>query len=254
MSLEIPNGAQIDRLCGGFVIYQPQHGQRYTTDDMLVAWLAVREVRERTMAPAEFLDLGSGLCSVPMIVLWAFPAVRGTGVEINPERRRLGLLSLAKNGLAERFTVMPGDLREVRLGRRFSLITSSPPYYQVSEGPVSPNADKAGVRFELNGSIEDYCRAAADHLDQGGIFTTVYPFQYRLRLHNAARGCGLSVEREVRVIPREGKPPLLSLFVLSLRQQNAVAQEELVIRGLDHLFTQAFRRIRQEVGFPSKLK
>ena len=36
---------QIDRLSGDYVIYQPVQGQRYTTDDMLVAWLAVRELR-----------------------------------------------------------------------------------------------------------------------------------------------------------------------------------------------------------------
>ncbi len=116
-------------------------------------------------------------------------------------------------------------MRDLVLNQRFRLVTSSPPYYQESEGPVSPNADKAGVRFELHGSIEDYCRTAAEHLEPGGIFTTVYPFQYRLRVLHAARGCGLSLEREVRVIPREGKPPLLSLFVLSLKGTDADAQE-----------------------------
>ncbi len=254
MTAKTSDWMRIDRLCGDYVIYQPQEGQRYTTDDMLVAWLAVREVKARSVVPVSFLDLGSGLCSVPMIVLWSFPHISGFGVEISPERCRLGVLSLAKNGLTERFQLMPGDLRGLSLTERFSLVTSSPPYYQESEGPVSPNADKAGVRFELHGSIEDYCRTAAEHLEQGGIFATVYPFQYRLRALQAARGCGLSLEREIRVIPREGKPPLLSLFVLSLKGQDVAAQEELVIRGADHLFTDEFRRVRQEVGFPDKLK
>jgi tRNA1Val (adenine37-N6)-methyltransferase len=244
---------RVDKLCGDYVIYQPQEGQRYTTDDMLVAWLAVREVKARRNAPAAFLDLGSGLCSVPMIVLWSFPDSNGFGVEISPDRCRLGALSLAQNGLTERFQLIPGDLRDLGLHRRFSLVTSSPPYYQEREGPVSPNADKAGVRFELHGSIEDYCRTAAEHLEQGGIFTTVYPFQYRLRALHAARGCGLSLEREVRVIPREGKPPLLSLFLFSRNGAGSGALEELVIRGADHLFTDQFRRVRQDVGFPDKL-
>jgi tRNA1Val (adenine37-N6)-methyltransferase len=254
MTAKMSDRMRIDRLCGDYVIYQPQEGQRYTTDDMLVAWLAVREVRARAMEPAGFLDLGSGLCSVPMIVLWAFPAISGFGIEINPGRSTLGELSLAKNGLTERFQLMPGDLRDLGLTKRFGLVTSSPPYYQESEGPVSPNADKAGVRFELHGSIEDYCRAAAEHLEQGGVFITVYPFQYRLRALHAARCSGLSLEREVRVIPREGKPPLLALFVMSLQGPGAAAQEELLIRGTDQLFTHEFRRARQEVGFPDKLK
>jgi tRNA1Val (adenine37-N6)-methyltransferase len=254
MTAKIPDGIQIDRLCGDYIIYQPQVGQRYTTDDMLVAWMAVRKVKESEVVPASFLDLGSGLCSVPMIVLWSFPAISGVGVEISPGRSRLGALSLAKNGLTERFKLMGGDLRGLGLHKRFSLVTSSPPYYQESEGPVSPDADKAGVRFELHGNIEDYCRTAAEHLEQGGMFATVYPFQYRLRALHAARRCGLSLEREVRVIPREGKPPLLSLFILGLHGSGADAQEELVIRGEDYLFTEAFRRVRREVGFPDKLK
>lgn len=252
MTAKTSDRMQIDRLCGDYVICQPQEGQRYTTDDMLVAWLAVREVKASGVMPVSFLDLGSGLCSVPMIVLWAFPAISGVGVEISQDRCRLGGLSLAKNGLTERFKLMPGDLRGLGLNKRYRLVTSSPPYYQEGEGPVSPNADKAGVRFELRGSIEDYCLVAAEHLEHGGIFATVYPFQYRSRALQAARGCGLSLEREVRVIPREGKPPLLSLFILCLQGPGAAAQEELVIRGADHLFTQAFRQARQEVGFPDK--
>ncbi len=246
--------AQIDRLCGDYIIYQPQEGQRYTTDDILVGWLAVRELKERGIQPTSFLDLGSGLCSVPMIVLWAFPAIRGVGVEISQRRCGLGNTSLAKNGLAGRFNLVAGDLRDVRFPERFGLVTSSPPYYEKREGPISPNADKAGVRFELHGNINDYCRAAADHLQPGGIFTAVYPFQYRQRLRIAAQASSLAPEREVRVITRKGKPPLLSLFVLSLQGPGADTQDELVIRSADHLFTQAFRRIRQEVGFPDKLK
>ena len=254
MTTKTSDRMRVDRLCGDYVIYQPQDGQRYTTDDILVAWLAVRELKERGIQPVSFLDLGSGLCSVPMIVLWAFPTIRGVGVEISHRRCELGKASLAKNGVAERFNLVADDLRDVRFSERFGLVTSSPPYYERREGPVSPNADKAGVRFELHGNIDDYCRAAAEHLEPEGIFATVYPFQYRRRVRTAAQGCGLSLEREVRVITREGKPPLLSLFVLSLQGPATAEQEELVIRGADHLFTQAFRWARQEVGFPDKLK
>lgn len=249
-----PQNAQIDRLSGDFFIYQPRRGQRYTTDDMLVAWLAVRELRCRAIAPACFLDLGSGLCSVPMIVLWAFPEMTGCGIEISPERCALGRASLEKNGLAGRFSLLEGDLRELRLAARYGLITSSPPYYERREGPVSPDSDKAGVRFELQGAFEDYCRTAACHLAPGGLFATVYPRQYRSRALAAARACGLGCEREVQVIPRQGKPSLLSLFIFSPETPGAHGLEELVVRGDDHLFTDAFRKARQEVGFPDKLK
>jgi len=251
----LPDNARVDRLSGDFIIYQPRIGQRYTTDDLLVAWVAVRELRRRRAAvPASFLDLGSGLCSVPMILLWAFPALMGMGIEISPERYALGRASLEKNGLSGRFTLQQGDLRQLKHASGFEFITSSPPYYQSHEGPVSPNRDKAGARFELEGSIEDYCRAAAGHLVPGGLFVTVYPCQYRQRALDAAEACGLGCERELRVIARQGKPPLLSLFIFSCGGPQARAGEELVVRGEDLLFTDAFRQLRREVGFPDKLK
>ena len=54
---------QIDRLSGDYIIHQPVEGQRYTTDDMLVAWLAVRELQADQSGKSTFLDLGCGLCS-----------------------------------------------------------------------------------------------------------------------------------------------------------------------------------------------
>jgi tRNA1(Val) A37 N6-methylase TrmN6 len=253
MPAAAPGGARADLLSGGYVIYQPRIGQRYTTDDLLAAWFAVREMRRRREPALHFLDLGSGLCSVPMIVLWAFPAVSGLGIEISPERYALGRASLERNGLAGRFSLQQGDLRGLKLASRFGLITSSPPYHQLREGPVSPDKDKAGVRFELQGSIEDYCRAAARHIAADGLFVTVYPFRYRKRALEAARGCGLGCELELRVVPREGKPPLLCLFALT-RTGGGDAVEELTVRGGDTLFTPEFRQVRRDIGFPDKLK
>ncbi len=78
-------GARIDTLSGNYIIYQPEKGQRYSTDDMLVAWLAVKSAKRLLPSPNRFLDLGSGLCSVPMIFLWAFPETEGCGIEISRE-------------------------------------------------------------------------------------------------------------------------------------------------------------------------
>jgi tRNA1(Val) A37 N6-methylase TrmN6 len=254
LKIKIPNdAAQADRLSGDFIIYQPRRGQRYTTDDMLAAWLAVQEVKKLSAQPARFLDLGSGLCSVPMILLWAFPELTGTGVEISPARYGLGRASLEANGVSGRFDLVRGDLRDLKPGSPFGLVTSSPPYYQTDEGLLSPDTDKAGVRFELQGSIEDYCRTAAAHLQAGGIFTTIYPYRYRARALAAAGAHGLFSRREVQVIPQQGKPALVCLFAFTAAGTEIPPAERLVIRGRDGLFTPEFRKARRELGFPDKL-
>ncbi len=241
-----------DTLSGGYVIYQPREGQRYTTDDMLAGWMAVRTLRRMSSIPDMFIDLGSGLCSVPMIVMWSFPGLAGIGVEIQNQRSRLARRSLATNALDSRFLLINGDLRRLHLKRSFEFITSSPPYYQPEEGPVSPHTDRARVRFELKGSIHDYFDAASRLCVPQGHFITVYPYQYTERVINAAETTGFSCEREIHVVPRAGKPSLISLFSFVKGKTAEAKQEEtLTIRNRDLGFTAQYRNVRRQIGFPA---
>lgn len=240
---------RVDTLSGDYIIYQPEDGQRYSTDDTLAAWLAVRSSREGSVPVKRFLDLGSGLCSVPMIFLWGVPQATGCGIEIRRERMLLGRKSVAANRLSNRFDLICGDLRETFLEETFSLVTSSPPYYRKEEGPVSPNDDKAGVRFEMKGTIFDYFQSAAFHLEPGGAFVTVYPFQYAQRVFDAARLQEFCLDLRVDVIPRKTKPPLISLFRFIKQKKGRATQEHLVIRNEDQRFTEAYKKVRRAVGF-----
>lgn len=244
---------QIDRLSGDYIIYQPVQGQRYSTDDMLVAWLAVRELREASASPSSFLDLGCGLCSVSMIILWCCPQLRGIGIERAASRLACARQSLEANKLSERFRLIHGDLRSVRLKKRFDFITSSPPYYECREGFLSPDADRAQVRFETRGSIEDYFQAAAAHAASGARFITVYPTPYTRRLGEAAAASGFSVRRSIDIIPRAGKPALFTLFCcVNDSAATGSSAEELIVRGEDQLFTPDFCSVRRMLAFPDK--
>lgn len=238
-----------DTLSGDFKIFQPENGQRYSTDDLLTAWFAIKTVLNDP--PARFLDLGSGLASVPMIVLWKFPQLSGIGIEIRPNRYELAEKSLETNGLAERFSILHGDLRELDLDEKFDLITSTPPYYQSSEGPLSGNDDKAAARFELNGSIDDYFKTAAKHLSEKGIFITVYPFAYIQRVYDAAKSCGMSVNSRVDFVPKAGKPLLISIFSASFFKAET-QPELLVMRDEAGNHTEGYNAARILCGFKPK--
>lgn len=244
---------QIDRLSGDFVIHQPVQGQRYSTDDMLVAWLAVRELLHTDQsAISSFLDLGCGLCSVSMIILWYCKDMHGIGIEHAPTRLDCARQSLTANQLTERFQLINGDLRTIRLKKRFSFITSSPPYYKYCEGPVSPDPDRARVRFEIRGSIEDYFQAAAAHAVPAARFITVYPTRYKQRVNTAARANGFTIHRSIDIIPRTGKEPLFTLFTCINGCASTATSEELAVRGRDQLFTPEFRAVRRMLGFNDK--
>lgn len=241
-----------DRLSGDLVIYQPEQGQRYTTDDVLVAWLAVRELREDPPNVPSFLELGCGLCAVSMIVLWCCRDMHGIGIEVAAERLACARHSLAANHLDHRFKVITADVRTLSLKRRFSFITSSPPYYEFREGPLSPDPDRARVRFETKGCIEDYFKAAAAHAAPNTRFITVYPTRFKERVSSAARASGFFIRRSIDIIPRAGKPALFTLFTFVNERPASLHAEKLTVRGHDQLFTPEFREVRRMLGFSDK--
>jgi tRNA1(Val) A37 N6-methylase TrmN6 len=238
-----------DTLSGDFKIFQPENGQRYSTDDLLTAWLAIKTVSANP--PSRFLDLGSGLASVPMMVLWKFPALSGIGVEIRPNRYELAEKSLEINGLTDRFHIIHGDLRELELNEKFDLITSTPPYYQSAEGPISENDDKAAARFELNGSIDDYFKTATKHLSAKGSFITVYPFLYATRVYAAAKNYGMFINSRVDFIPKDGKQALISIFSASF-SETETEQKLLVMRDSAGNHTKEYNDARILCGFKPK--
>ena len=241
-----------DRLSGDFVICQPVQGQRYTTDDMLVAWLAMRELCAAGMNVPSFLDLGCGLCSVSMILLWCRPDLRGIGIEVSAQRLACARESIAANQLTGRFQLVNADLRSLRLKTVFSFITSSPPYYNFEEGPISADPDRVRVRFETRGSIEDYFQAAAAHAAPQALFITVYPSRSTQRAIEAAHNSGFAIRRSVEVVPRAGKPPLFTLFTCIRGTHAKRTTETLIVRGQNQLFTRQFRAARRMLGFRDK--
>jgi tRNA1Val (adenine37-N6)-methyltransferase len=59
----------LDILAGRWRIFQLCRGHRFSTDDLLTAWTAVRARPEAR----RLLDLGAGLGSVGLLALWKLP-------------------------------------------------------------------------------------------------------------------------------------------------------------------------------------
>ena len=78
----------------------------------------------------------------------------------------------------------------------------------------SEHPQKLACRFELRGTIADYCSTAAKHLAPGGFFACVFPHEpaQLARVEAAAKNSGLVIVRKRPVVFREGDPPLVALF------------------------------------------
>ncbi len=198
----------IDALTGGWSIAQRKKGHRHSTDDLLTGWYAVEVVRDAR----KILDLGAGLGSVGLIALWRSPAATLVAVEAQEVSFALLEQNIARNGLGDRVRAIHGDLREVRLDETFDLVTGSPPYWDVSEGVVPLDSQKAHARFELRGDVRDYALAARAALAEQGRFVFCFPTVQRARAEAACVAAQLAVTRARDVIPRAGAAPLFTLF------------------------------------------
>jgi tRNA1(Val) A37 N6-methylase TrmN6 len=198
----------IDALTAGWTIAQRRKGHRHSTDDLLTGWYAVEIVADAH----RILDLGSGIGSVGLIALWRSPHATLVAIEAQEISFELLTGNIARNRLDARVRAIHGDLREVRLDERFDLVTGSPPYWDVSEGIVPADPQKAHARFELRGDVRDYALAARMALAEGGRFVFCFPTVQRARAEAACIAADLALLRARDVVPRAGAAPLFTLF------------------------------------------
>jgi tRNA1(Val) A37 N6-methylase TrmN6 len=247
-TLRISDELTVDALTGGWTIVQRKRGHRHSTDDLLTGWYAVEVVA----SPQHILDLGAGLGSVGLIALWRSP--NATLVSIEAQEVSFGQLeqNIARNGLGDRVRAIHDDLRNVHLGERFDLVTGSPPYWDVSQGVVPADSQKAHARFELRGDVRDYCAAAREHLADGGRFVFCFPTVQRARAEAAVAGAQLAVTRSRDVIPRAGAEPLFTLFAARRVEDGDeahVREPHHVVRDASGEPTAMHRAARAALGF-----
>jgi tRNA1Val (adenine37-N6)-methyltransferase len=241
----------IDGLTRDWKIAQRRRGHRHSTDELLTAWYAAEHVASR----ARLLDLGSGVGSVGLLVLWRTPGATLTAIEAQEVSFALLEKNVVMNGLSSRVRAIHGDLRQVRLaGESFDLVTGSPPYFDVSAGVVPADPQKAHARFELRGDVRDYCAAACDAMAIGGRFVFCFPWPQRARAEAACAGAGLAIERSRDVIPRLGVAPLFSLFVCRRCSEGTdapIVDPAHVVRDAAGEPTEQHRAARATFGMPA---
>ena len=237
-------GEELCNLVGTWRILQRVGSHRWTTDDIVTAWVASStHERSTTTATAtsepiiKYLDLGTGNASVLQMVTWAFlrdgRQIRATGVEARSEAVGLARRSLQFNLGAPTNTVaqiIHGDFRDVALEDNYDLVTGTPPYFRVdfsinsknvvskaviNQGGMPTSKQSAPARCEFRGGIEAYCAAATKVLKKdSGRFVVCENWLNHNRVVTAAQACGLLILRQVQVMGREQKDTLFCVYVM----------------------------------------
>ncbi len=240
-------------LSGDWRLFQKVRGHRWSLDDLVTAWIAVRSIDPAT--PIAALDLGCGLASVLLLVAWRLPAAAVTGVEAQPDRAELGRRSIAYNGVEGRCQILDGDLRDApALGGPFQLITGTPPYFPRGTGTESTKPHAMPCRFELRGGVESYLAAAARMLAPAGRFVMCSSAQEQARVTTATREAGLVQREHWQIVPRTGKAALIMVDVLARDSSpgEPMRSETLIVRDAQGAWTPAFQQVRADLGMPTR--
>ena len=117
--LEAPAGEELCFLSGQWRIWQPLDRHRYSTDDVVTAWVAwrARAALSPAQAPAtpRIADIGCGIGSVLLFNAWLHPRAVCVGLEAQAERARMAARSASLNcgpPPRGRCAVVQGDLRD----------------------------------------------------------------------------------------------------------------------------------------------
>ena len=232
----------------GWLIAQRKGGHRHSIDDVLTAWYAL----ENSPRVGEHLDLGTGIGTVGLLTLWGMgEGARLACVEAQAVSWRLLQANIGVNGLGGRVESRQGDLRETEFGRKFPLITGSPPYFPAGSGVLPVDAQKAHARFELRGDVRDYAVAAARQLEIGGWFVLCFPTPQKARALEGIAAAGLRTVRRRDVIPRESLGALFTLFACRHAAEGGREEEEvpLTVRERSGRLTAEMAAVRRGFGF-----
>jgi tRNA1Val (adenine37-N6)-methyltransferase len=232
----------VDALTADFQIVQRRRGHRTSVDDLLTAWYATEGDAPRTM-----LDLGTGIGSVGLYLAWVYREAQLTAIEVQDVSYALLLENVQRNRLSDRVHTIHGDLRTLGEGQ-FDLVTGSPPYFDVRNGIVSADPQRAGARFELKGDVRDYCLAARRNLARDARFVFCFPTAQLTRALSAIDDGGLVLRRRRDVVPKEGLAPLFTLFECRLQPTPTTVEPPFVVRDAAGVHTEEMTAARATFG------
>ncbi|GAB4176938.1 MAG: tRNA1(Val) (adenine(37)-N6)-methyltransferase [Geothermobacteraceae bacterium] len=193
----------------GLKVYQARKGYRFSLDPFLLAGFARLASFSGTL-----VDLGCGNGVLPLLAAAWSQARSIIGIERQPAMVGRARRSVVLNGLEGRVRIEQGRVQEVS---RFvpvqsvDLVLTNPPFRRPGSGRIAPGDERGAARHELDGSLEDFLRAAAFVLRNGGRLCLVHLSERLADVFCGMRAVNIEPKRVRLVHPRVGEPANLVL-------------------------------------------
>ena len=151
---------------GELLLYQPQ--KHRVSVDLVLFLSKIRGIRRSS----KVADLGAGFGFISLALAKKYK-VKISAIELHDEMLSLLKKNVEINNLSSLIEIVKGDVRYIsELFDRgsFDVVIANPPFFPKD---FSPNPDP--YHFEISASLEDFIKAAAYLLRDGGYFNLLIP-------------------------------------------------------------------------------
>jgi tRNA1Val (adenine37-N6)-methyltransferase len=187
---------------------QRSSGYRFSMDPVLLAG------QVRLKAGGRLADLGSGEGIILLLLARRMADCSCVGFERQPTLVDISRENLRANQLQARVEIRQADIRKpesLDAPQSYDVVVTNPPYRIVGSGRVAPDGERAAARHELAGGLEDFLKAAAWLLKNGGQFHIIHLPERLAELLAMMRSVRIEPKRLRCIHSRSGEPARLVL-------------------------------------------
>ena len=205
-NINIYDNERVDAVDGKISLIQKKDGFAYGTDAVLLA-AYVRKMPKKTA-----VEFGSGTGIISLLCEEFSKLGKIYSVEIQQDYYDL----LCRNAALNDSCIIPlnKDIRHLTpedTDGEVDVVFSNPPYMKTDSGKANNDLGKNTARHEVEGGIDEFCRAACRILKHGGLFYCVYRPDRAVDLICSMRKYSLEPKRMTCVYPYKDSRPCLVL-------------------------------------------
>ena len=217
-----------------FGLFHHRSTMKIGTDAILLArWVEVSE-------NDDVLDIGTGCGLIPLML--AQKGIKSAdAVEIDRDSCEEAAQNFSISAWNSRLFAINDDIKHYAeiSTKRYDLIVSNPPFFF---GDNIPEKAKKGLARHTNTlSYKDLLISAKKLLKPEGRFALVLPARESRTFLQEAENQGFFLEKEMKIVPIEGKEPNRINMQLVVNQVDSIKSETFVLRHPDHSFTKDYK-------------
>lgn len=217
-----------------FALFHHRSTMKIGTDAILLArWVEVT-------ANDDVLDIGTGCGLIPLML--AQKGIKSAdAVEIDKDSWEEAAQNFSNSAWKLRLSAINADVKvyAAHCEKKYDLIVSNPPFYF---GDNIPEKAKKGLARHTNTlGYNDLLASVKKLLKPDGRFALVLPALESKTFLKEAENQGFFLQKEMKIVPIEGKEPNRINMQLVVNQVDVIGTETFVLRNKDHTFTNYYK-------------